>query len=119
MRQRIRIAPLAALCLILLVAACGKKSTSPTTGGGTGFDSRAIPAGGTFSHKFDVVGAFPYHCERHNGMTGSVTVQGGAASAVAVDIAGSAFSPQGVTVGQGSTVTWTNKDGVTHTVTSD
>ncbi|VVB80830.1 Halocyanin [uncultured archaeon] len=34
-----------------------------------------------------------------------------------VDISGFAFSPAVVKIAQGSTVTWTNKDALTHTVT--
>jgi plastocyanin len=34
-------------------------------------------------------------------------------------IRGMAFSPATLTVSAGTTVTWTNMDGVTHTVTSD
>jgi len=34
-------------------------------------------------------------------------------------IQGMAFSPSTITVSAGSTITWTNKDGVSHTVTSN
>jgi plastocyanin len=34
-------------------------------------------------------------------------------------IQGNAFDPTSLTVSQGTSITWTNKDGVTHTVTSD
>jgi plastocyanin len=34
-------------------------------------------------------------------------------------IQGSAYDPSTITVTQGTAITWTNKDGVTHTVTSD
>lgn len=37
----------------------------------------------------------------------------------AVDIQNFAFSPSDITVKVGATVTWTNKDSVAHTVTSD
>ncbi len=36
-----------------------------------------------------------------------------------VSIAGIAFNPQTITVTAGTTITWTNNDGVSHTVTSD
>lgn len=36
-----------------------------------------------------------------------------------VDIFGSAYAPRDVTIQAGQQVTWTQKDGVTHTVTSD
>jgi plastocyanin len=35
-----------------------------------------------------------------------------------VFIQGNAFNPSTITVSAGTTVTWTNKDGITHTVTS-
>ncbi|GAB2736578.1 hypothetical protein GCM10010442_66900 [Kitasatospora kifunensis] len=41
-----------------------------------------------------------------------------AAAAQAVNISGFAFSPASLTVPVGTTVTWTNHDPVTHTVTS-
>ena len=41
------------------------------------------------------------------------------ASASSVDLANFAFSPATITVKVGTTVTWTNKDGTAHTVTSD
>jgi len=41
------------------------------------------------------------------------------ASQLSVNIAGFAFSPQTLTVAKGTTVTWTNNDSTTHTVTSD
>jgi len=34
-------------------------------------------------------------------------------------IQGMAFSPSSITVTAGTTITWTNKDGIAHTVTSD
>lgn len=36
-----------------------------------------------------------------------------------IDIAGSAFNPRNLSIKVGTKVTWTNKDGVAHTVTSD
>jgi plastocyanin len=36
-----------------------------------------------------------------------------------VFIQGSAFDPSTITVSAGTTITWTNKDGMTHTVTSN
>lgn len=41
------------------------------------------------------------------------------ASSAQVEISGFAFKPDTVTIGAGGTVTWTNKDSTTHTVTSD
>jgi len=39
------------------------------------FESGNLDNGGTFSHKFDSVGTFPYHCKLHSGMTAKVIVQ--------------------------------------------
>jgi plastocyanin len=33
-----------------------------------------ISGGGTFSRTFNTAGSYPYHCELHSGMTGTVTV---------------------------------------------
>lgn len=48
-----------------------------TSDDGTSFDSGNMILVGptsTFSHKFDVVGEFAYHCEVHPGMTDTITV---------------------------------------------
>jgi plastocyanin len=42
----------------------------------------------------------------------------GAVSTGAISIKGFAFSPAQLSVNKGATVTWTNEDGTTHTVTS-
>jgi len=44
---------------------------------------------------------------------------GGNPSSSEVFIQGSAFTPATLTVSAGTTVTWTNKDGLTHNVTSN
>ena len=44
---------------------------------------------------------------------------GGGGLSASVTISGTAYSPSGVTVKAGGTVTWTNTDPVTHSVTSD
>jgi plastocyanin len=49
----------------------------------------------------------------------SASVAAPAANPSAVIIAGFAFSPQTLTVAKGTSVTWTNNDSTTHTVTSD
>jgi plastocyanin len=38
------------------------------------FDSRMIPPGGSFTHTFLRQGIYPYHCDPHPWMTGTVTV---------------------------------------------
>lgn len=58
-------------------------------------------------------------------VTGTTTSQDEAAdlktatATDAVEIDGMAFSPSNITVKKGTTVTWTNNDSVSHTVTSD
>jgi plastocyanin len=39
------------------------------------FDSGNIAAGGNFTHQFLAAGTYPYHCNIHPGMTGTVIVQ--------------------------------------------
>jgi len=39
-----------------------------------GFDSKHIKAGKTFTHTFNAAGSFPYHCEIHTFMKGTITV---------------------------------------------
>jgi plastocyanin len=50
---------------------------------------------------------------------GTTYVPANDASSSAVTLQSFAFSPDAITVPIGTTVTWTNKDSVTHTVTSD
>jgi plastocyanin len=51
--------------------------------------------------------------------TSSTSTVVAAVTQSAVTIAGFAFLPQTLTVAKGTTVTWTNNDSTTHTVTSD
>ncbi|SRR5712691_787274 len=44
---------------------------------------------------------------------------GGGGNMASVAIANTAYAPSSITVKAGTTVTWTNDDGVTHSVTSD
>ena len=39
------------------------------------FDSGTISNGDTFDHTFDAAGEFPFHCEIHPSMTGTITVE--------------------------------------------
>jgi len=55
----------------------------------------------------------------NNPMDTKTTNNTGTQGANEVFIQGMAFSPAALTVMAGTTVTWTNKDGMTHTVTSD
>ncbi|MES2430309.1 MAG: plastocyanin/azurin family copper-binding protein [Bacteroidota bacterium] len=52
----------------------GATTHTVTSDDGTSFDSGNIPPSGTYSHKFDAAGSFPYHCELHGSMQSSVTV---------------------------------------------
>ena len=49
--------------------------TSTSTSGGGLWDSGNIAPGGTFSRTFNSVGSFPYRCNIHLGMTGTIVVQ--------------------------------------------
>ena len=56
---------------------CWRNSTTTShtvTADGGAFDS-ALPANSTFVRDFTTAGVFPYHCEIHAGMVGTVTVQ--------------------------------------------
>ena len=61
-------------------------------------------------------------CSKSSSMYGSGGGGGGGnggPGANEVWIQGMAFVPSSITVSAGTTITWTNKDGMTHTVTSD
>lgn len=82
------------------------------------FDSGNKNLGETFSHLFDSIGTFNYHCTTHSGMTGTVIVTSPPLTAD-VTISSSYFSPATINVAKGATVTWTNNDDLSHTVTSN
>ena len=53
----------------------GQPSHTSTADGGA-WNSALLPPGATFTREFgNAVGAFPYHCEPHPGMRGTVTVE--------------------------------------------
>jgi plastocyanin len=54
------------------------------------FNSGNLDPGATFSQTFDSAGSFPYHCEIHPQMTGTVNVTEGAAAAEAIPAEGEA-----------------------------
>lgn len=93
------------------------------SGTGLELNSGLVSAGGTYPHTFLTAGSFPYHCEIHTVMKGTVIVDPASlVTSVSVSIVSatsSGFSPPSVTVAPGGTVTWTNNHSVTHTVTSD
>ncbi|MES2155202.1 MAG: plastocyanin/azurin family copper-binding protein [bacterium] len=49
-------------------------ATHTVTANDGSFDSGNIAAGGSYSHTFDAVGTFAYHCKLHASMTGTITV---------------------------------------------
>jgi plastocyanin len=106
----------------------------PHTATGAGFDTGIIDPGQQATVSFEEAGSFPFACQIHPVMTGSVQVRdaGGAvpgtpaaspaaspaAGATAdVTIVGFAFDPAELRVVAGTTVTWTNRDSVPHTAT--
>jgi plastocyanin len=52
----------------------GPSPHTATADDGSTFDSGQLNAGDIFSHTFDTAGDFPYHCDFHPDMTGTVTV---------------------------------------------
>jgi plastocyanin len=119
-------AALPALTLVSCSSSSGNKTTTAPPAA-LELDSPVIAASsGTYTHRFFSAGTFPYHCTIHSGMTGaSVTVSN---SAPAGDTVGGItiigmtspfYSPNTLTLHTGGKVTWTNGDGVPHTVTSN
>jgi plastocyanin len=45
-----------------------------TSDDGSSFNSGTLEAGGSFSYVANTVGSFPYHCNFHSGMKGTLTV---------------------------------------------
>jgi plastocyanin len=56
---------------------CDEPGTEPhtSTSDGPTWDSGLLSPGMIYSRSFDAAGSFPYHCEPHPGMTGTVTVE--------------------------------------------
>ncbi len=66
-------------------------STCPPSGG---FDSGQLSMGGSFSHTFDTVGVFEYHCDFHpDQMRGSITVTAQVATATPTPTAAQTPAP--------------------------
>lgn len=99
---------------------CGGKSSSPTSPAALELNSGNIANGGFYSHTFNTAGTFNYHCTIHTNMTGTITVvaSGGNAPAAAGMNGTTSFSNGTQTINVGSSITWTNASGITHTVTS-
>lgn len=83
------------------------------------FNSGSIGSGGTYTYTFSTAGTFQYHCSIHPSMTAKVIVTSTSTASAAVSISNMSFVPATLTVTAGTIVTWTNKDNVGHTVTSD
>jgi plastocyanin len=106
------------------------------------FDSGIFDPGGTFTWTFDQPGAFPYACQLHPQMQGTVIAEGEAVASAspapanqsqtepraapaaapggaAVSIVDFAFEPATLDVPAGTTVVWTNEGRAPHTVTGD
>ena len=103
------------------------------------FDSGLMAGGATFQRPFTAAGTYPYVCDLHSNMTGTVVVvatngtpppvtpppttpqattptPASAPASAAVSIANDLFAPTTVTVAAGGTVTWTNNDARLHNV---
>ena len=127
------------------------------------FDSATLNSGATFAHTFTAPGTYPYGCDFHGNMRGTVIVTAAGSPAPApapvppapvppapvapapvpnpptppvaappaapapgatptnesININNNSFAPSTITVNVGSTITWSNGDTVTHTVTAD
>jgi plastocyanin len=106
------------------------------------FDSGIFDPGASFTWTFDRPGSYPYACQIHPQMQGTVVVEGEAVSsaspvsaaesqtesasaqpatpaAAAVSIIDFSFEPATLDVATGTTVIWTNEGQAPHTVTGD
>ena len=106
----------------------------PHTATGGSFDTGILQPGLIATIIFDEPGTFPFACQIHPEMTGTIEVTGGtgtpdsatpAASPattsngeVAVTIENLEFQPKELRIANGSSVTWTNQDAMAHTATS-
>jgi plastocyanin len=108
-----------------------------STSGQVELKSGDITSGQPWSFTFDTEGTYSYVDDEHKDdpqQHGTITVTSGggggtpgnpgdpgsspAPSKASVSLANKAFSPHTVTISVGGTVTWTNHDGMPHTVTS-
>jgi len=124
----IRTAAMLAVTLAL-AGGCSKNGGSgtyqPTPTPGKELSSGNIGSGGNYAHTFAAAGNFPYHCGLHPSvMFGARVVVSDTAAATSaavqiVSVSTPGFSPATVSIKTGGTVTWTNIDGMTHSVESD
>ena len=113
------------------LSGCSRSSPPNAPGGGntTGpapFNLGPFALGQSTRLVFPNVGAFGYHCLRHqgNGMSGTVTVSSSAVEDSAVVAIGTGnaltFTPSSVTIKPNGAVRWVNQSTMTnHTVTSN
>jgi plastocyanin len=106
---------------LAVVAACASNDDGGTTAPPVlELNSGVLGGGAVYNHVFANVGSYPYHCEIHGGMRDTIVVEASSPNAaLAVSITGSAFVSSSSSIQPGGTVTWTNNDGISHTVTSD
>jgi plastocyanin len=113
---------LAALFALALMGCGGDdKGTNPPPAAPE-LDSPTLVANAEFVHTFANAGTFPYHCDFHPPMQGSITVAAGGEDSLVVHIINSSnlgFLPQTGTIKPGGYVRWHNMDTASHTVTSN
>lgn len=97
-----------------LLAACGGSSKAIETAAPP-LAPTAVPTTASAAGS----GGGTYGGGTYGGGTTATTAPAAATKANSVTIANFAFAPKSITVAPGQTVTWTNKDSTTHTVTED
>ena len=109
----------------LVLSSCGSSNSSYPTNPGTGaapkeLNSGDFGPGATFQHRFFAAGSFPYHCNHHAVMTGTVQVNAAAPDTVVnVNIVSFTTPFPAASVKPGGRVVWTNNTTMVHTVTSN
>jgi len=97
--------------------------THTVTADDNAFDSGDMnSSSAAFERTFDSVGEVAYHCSHHGSMKAQVTVKAAATSETVVHnvtVKNFSFSPKPITVKTGSTITVTNDDNTTHTLTAN
>jgi FtsP/CotA-like multicopper oxidase with cupredoxin domain len=87
------------------------------------FVSGPLYQGDEYRHAFETPGTYPYHCDFHPKMRGTIVVPEVVAPVepleVPIDISGSAFAPMEVSIAACQTVIWTNRDGRFHLIADE
>jgi len=111
------------LVMALAIAGCSDDDTGTNPPPASlELNSGQLVGGAQYVHTFANAGTFPYHCENHPVMTGSITVATGGADSLVVHILNASsvgFAPATGTVRPGAYVRWHNMDATAHTVTSN